>query len=151
MALEFTNTKDKTGRYNALFTNTNNQIGELVLEPEEKHKDAYQYIQRFKPNERFSFTVDNATIDTSLFERSPEVTFTSTTPISNDIPASDISSLMAELKELKARVNRTVALVHNCQRCGASLEVDEHKSIFCCKYCGATYLLGSVQPNSVYN
>ncbi len=62
-----------------------------------------------------------------------------------------IDEMMRELKELKARVNRTVALVHNCQRCGATLEVDEHKSIFCCKYCGATYLLGSVQPNSVYN
>ena len=62
-----------------------------------------------------------------------------------------INEMMRELKELKARVNRTVALVHNCQRCGATLEVDEHKSIFCCKYCGATYLLGSVQPNSVYN
>lgn len=61
------------------------------------------------------------------------------------------SEMMRELKELKARVNRTVALVHNCQRCGATLEVDEHKAIFCCKYCGATYLLGSVQPNSVYN
>lgn len=150
MALEFTNTKDKTGRYNALFTNTNNQVGELVLEPEEKHKDAYQYIQRFKPNEKFSFTVENATMDTSLLTVSPEVTFTSTTPIVDDT-STDIYNLVAELKELKARVNRTVALVHNCQKCGASLEVDEHKSIFCCKYCGATYLLGSVQPNSVYN
>lgn len=148
MALEFTNTKDKTGRYSALFTNTNH---ELVLEPEKEHKDAYQYIERFKPNEKFSFTIDNATIDTSLFKGSPEVTFTSTTPIVDAISAPDISSLMAELKELKARVNRTIALVHNCQKCGASLEVDEHKSIFCCKYCGATYLLGSVQPNSVYN
>ena len=147
MSLELTNTKDKTGRYSALFTNTNDQIGELVLEPEEEHKDAYQYIERFKPNEKFSFTINNATMDTSLFTASPEVTFTSTTPIVSD----DISNLMAELKELKSRVNRTVALVHNCQKCGASLEVDEHKSIFCCKYCGATYLLGSVQPNSVYN
>ena len=150
MSLEFTNTKDKTGRYTALFTNTNNQVGELVLEPEEKHKDAYQYIQRFKPNEKFSFTIDNATMDTSLFQASPEVTFTSTAPIVDDA-STDIYNLVKELKELKARVNRTVALVHNCQKCGASLEVDEHKSIFCCKYCGATYLLGSVQPNSVYN
>jgi len=62
-----------------------------------------------------------------------------------------IGEMMRELEELKARVNRTVALVHNCQRCGATLEVDEHKAIFCCKYCGATYLLGAVQPNSVYN
>lgn len=149
MSLEFTNIKDKTGRYSALFTNTN-QIGELVLEPEKEHKDMYQYVERFKPNEKFSFTVENATIDTKLFEPSSEVTFRSITPPTDNIE-DGISNLMAELKELKARVNRTVALVHNCQRCGASLEVDEHKSIFCCKYCGATYLLGSVQPNSVYN
>lgn len=145
MSLEFTNTKDKTGQYSAF-----GRIGEFVLEPEEEHKDTYQYIQRFKPNEKFSFTVENATMDTSLFQGSSEVTFTSTTPIV-DHTSTDIYNLVAELKELKARVNRTVALVHNCQKCGASLEVDEHKSIFCCKYCGATYLLGSVQPNSVYN
>ena len=59
--------------------------------------------------------------------------------------------MMKELNELKRRVNRTVALVHNCKCCGASLEVNEDKPIFHCRYCGATYLLGSVQPNSVYN
>lgn len=121
-----------------------------VLSDEEKEK-MKDYVPRFNPERKFSFTIDNASIDTSLFECSPEVTFTSKTPIVDDISVPDVSSLMEELKELKTRVNRTVALVHNCQRCGATLEVDEHKSIFCCKYCGATYLLGSVQPNSVYN
>ena len=121
------------------------------VETKEKMED---YVARFEPERKFSFTIDNAAIDKKLFEWSPEVTFTSATPPTDNIAtisSPDISNLMAELKELKARVNRTVALVHNCQRCGASLEVDEHKSIFCCKYCGATYLLGSVQPNSVYN
>lgn len=121
-----------------------------VLSDEEKEK-MKDYVPRFNPERKFSFTIDNASIDTSLFECSPEVTFTSKTPIVDDISVPDISSLMEELKELKTRVNRTVALVHNCQRCGATLEVDEHKSVFCCKYCGATYLLGSIQPNSVYN
>ena len=73
-----------------------------------------------------------------------------------DIPSVDysvntIKEMMKELNELKRRVNRTVALVHNCKCCGASLEVNEDKPIFHCRYCGATYLLGSVQPNSVYN
>lgn len=121
---------------------------EVDAKEKEKMED---YVARFEPERKFSFTVDNATIDKTLFECSPEVTFTSTKPIINHIPTPDINDLMAELKELKTRVNRTVALVHNCQRCGATLEVDEHKSIFCCKYCGATYLLGSIQPNSVYN
>lgn len=123
------------------------------VDAKEKEKMAH-YVARFEPARRFSFTVDNATIDKKLLEWSPEMTFISTTPPTDNIAtlsSPDISKLMAELKELKARVNRTVALVHNCQRCGASLEVDEHKSIFCCKYCGATYLLGSIQPNSVYN
>lgn len=130
------------------------QHGDLwfdVDEADTKEKEKMEdYVARFEPERKFSFTVDNATIDKNLFECSPEVTFKSTEPIV-DYRTTDINSLVAELKELKARVNRTVALVHNCQRCGASLEVDEHKSIFCCKYCGATYLLGSVQPNSVYN
>lgn len=120
---------------------------EVDAKEKEKMED---YVARFEPGRKFSFTVDDATIYKKLFECSPEVTFKSTEPIV-DYRTTDINSLVAELKELKARVNRTVALVHNCQRCGASLEVDEHKSIFCCKYCGATYLLGSVQPNSVYN
>lgn len=124
---------------------------EVDAKEKEKMED---YVARFEPERRFSFTVDNATIDKKLLEWSPGITFKSTNPPTDNIAtlsAPEISNLMAELKELKARVNRTVALVHNCQRCGASLEVDEHKSIFCCKYCGATYLLGSVQPNSVYN
>lgn len=140
MALE-----KKTTRYGDLWFLSNQ------VETKEKMED---YVARFDPERKFSFTVDNATIDKKLFECSPEVTFTSITPPTDNIAtlsSPEISNLMAELKELKARVNRTVALVHNCQRCGASLEIDEHKSIFCCKYCGATYLLGSIQPNSVYN
>lgn len=141
MALE---KKKQTPRYGDLFFQSD--------EVDAKRKEEMEgYIARFEPERTFSFTIDNATIDTSLFKGSSEITFASTSPIENNISAPDIMGLMTELKELKARVNRTVALVHNCQRCGASLEVDEHKSIFCCKYCGATYLLGSVQPNSVYN
>ena len=138
MALE-----KKATRYGDLWFD----VDEVDTKEKEKMED---YVARFEPERKFSFTVDNATIDKKLFECSPEVTFKSTEPIV-DYRTTDINSLVAELKELKARVNRTVALVHNCQKCGASLEVDEHKSIFCCKYCGATYLLGSVQPNSVYN
>ena len=96
------------------------------------------------------------TLDGSYINPEVWASITSTKPLMTIPPQDDNSSvniqeLIKELKELKTRVNRTVALVHNCQRCGATLEVDEHKSIFCCKYCGATYLLGSVQPNSVYN
>lgn len=144
MALE----KKKTRYGDLWFLSDKIDVDEIDAKEKEKMED---YVARFEPERNFSFTVDNATIDKSLFECSPEITFTSTKPMIDYTPTPDISDLMAELKELKTRVNRTVALVHNCQKCGASLEVDEHKSIFCCKYCGATYLLGSVQPNSVYN
>lgn len=104
-------------------------------------------IRHFTPEKEASFTctlegtLENSAVNELLFIPSN----------SNTHVEDGIGEMMRELKELKARVNRTVALVHNCQRCGASLEVDEHKSIFCCKYCGATYLLGAVQPNSIYN
>ena len=105
----------------------------------------------FDKDKKFEFTLDSTSWNPAIW-----TSFTTTSPLKTVSPRDDISSvniqeLIEELKELKTRVNRTVALVHNCQRCGATLEVDEHKSIFCCKYCGATYLLGLVQPNSVYN
>ena len=55
-----------------------------------------------------------------------------------------------ELRKIWERLNKTVVLVHNCQNCGARLEVEENHPIFHCKYCGSTYIIGSVQPNSVY-
>lgn len=105
----------------------------------------------FYKDRNFEFTIDGCWINSDVW-----TSLTSTAPLKTVSPQDDISSvniqeLMKELKELKTRVNRTVALVHNCQKCGASLEIDEHKSIFHCRYCGATYLLGSVQPNSVYD
>ena len=106
-----------------------------------------EMIRRFTPEKEASFTC--------TFENDAGNEFLVKTPnfgwIDNVHVDDGMREMMEELKELKARVNRTVALVHNCQRCGATLEVDEHKAIFCCKYCGATYLLGAVQPNSVYN
>ncbi len=137
--------KKQTSRYDGLWVLSD----EVDVEEKEKMED---YVARFNPERKFSFTIDGATIDTSVFENyKPSVTFTSDNPyITNSFDTIE-DTLMKRLQELESRMNRTVALVHNCQRCGASLEVDEHKSIFCCKYCGATYLLGSVQPNSVYN
>lgn len=55
-----------------------------------------------------------------------------------------------KLKELESRMNRTVTFVHNCQSCGATLEVEENKQVIHCKYCGGTYLVGTLQINSHY-
>ena len=102
-----------------------------------------EIARHFTPEKEASFTC--------TFENDAGNEFLLKSHINNTYVEDGIGEMMRELKELKARVNRTVALVHNCQRCGATLEVDEHKAIFCCKYCGATYLLGAIQPNSVYN
>ena len=132
----------------------NANANEVTLNEKEEPKLTAEYqgnLISFNKNKNFEFTLDSSWINPGVW-----TSITSTTPLKTISPQDNNSSmniqeLIKELKELKTRVNRTVALVHNCQRCGASLEVDEHKSIFCCKYCGATYLLGSVQPNSVYN
>ena len=54
------------------------------------------------------------------------------------------------INTLTDKVNRTVGYVHNCRDCGAKLEIDIDKGIFHCKYCGATYIVGAVQPNVTY-
>ena len=123
-----------------LFEVKNTNEVEFIAEPI-MTKD--EIARHFTPARESSFTC--------TFENGAGNEF-SLKPFADNVHVEDgIGEMMRELKELKARVNRTVALVHNCQRCGASLEVDEHKAIFCCKYCGATYLLGAIQPNSVYN
>lgn len=58
--------------------------------------------------------------------------------------------VLDKLKELEARMNRTVTFVHNCQSCGATLEVEENKQVIHCKYCGGTYLVGTLQLKSHY-
>ena len=54
------------------------------------------------------------------------------------------------LEYIQSRLNRTVTLVHQCACCGAHLEIPENKPVFHCKYCNATYLIGTLQLNSNY-
>ena len=67
---------------------------------------------------------------------------------SQDVVAKNV--LDDEIKKIWERLNKTVSLVHNCANCGARLELEEHKQIVNCKYCGSTYIIGAVQPNSTY-
>lgn len=55
-----------------------------------------------------------------------------------------------EINKIWERLNQTVSMVHNCQSCGATLEVEENKPIIHCKYCGNTYLVGAVRKRSTY-
>lgn len=69
----------------------------------------------------------------------------------NSISVNNNSAYIDEqIKEIWDRLNKTVSLVHNCQNCGARLEIKENHPVFNCKYCGSTYIIGSVQPNSRY-
>ena len=60
------------------------------------------------------------------------------------------TNLTDEIDKIWERLNKTVSLIHNCQNCGARLDIEENHPIFHCKYCGSTYIIGSVQPNSTY-
>lgn len=126
----------------------------VVFENEKYYdEDKEKYIP-FLPNRNFNITINDAEISPDLLK-----TFT-TTEVNKSLPSyigfdaiptvGNTYNLEEEIKKIWSRLNRTVSLVHNCKNCGAKLEIDENKPVFCCKYCGSTYLLGAVQPNSRY-
>jgi DNA-directed RNA polymerase subunit RPC12/RpoP len=43
-----------------------------------------------------------------------------------------------------------ISLIHNCATCGATLDIEENKPVFHCKYCGSTYVIGPAQIYSHY-
>ncbi len=43
-----------------------------------------------------------------------------------------------------------ISLIHNCANCGATLDIEENKPVFHCKYCGSTYVIGPAQIYSHY-
>ena len=53
-------------------------------------------------------------------------------------------------EEINKKLNRTVSMIHNCQNCGATLEIQENHPIFHCKYCNTTYVIGTLRTNSTY-
>ena len=62
----------------------------------------------------------------------------------------NIPSVDAEIKKIWNRLNMQISLVHNCANCGATLEIEENKPVFHCKYCGSTYIIGPAQIYSHY-
>lgn len=62
----------------------------------------------------------------------------------------DLFRAEVEIEQIKARLNRTITMIHNCGNCGATLEVPENKPIFRCKFCGTVYVIGPVQFKSHY-
>lgn len=62
------------------------------------------------------------------------------------------SNIREELNNLKENMNRklNITMLHGCRNCGAKIDVDINKPVFCCKYCGTSYVIGTVQQNSTY-
>lgn len=133
------------------------KMANIVLKKEKMEycdEDGEKYIP-FLPNRNFNITLNDADFSVKLLN-------TLTTMNVNDLPpsvsfsevptvtVSGSHNLEEEIKKIWSRLNRTISFVHNCKNCGAKLEIDENKPVFCCKYCGSTYLLGAVQPNSRY-
>lgn len=67
----------------------------------------------------------------------------------DSITTSDID-LEEKIKELLKKMPTHVSLVHNCATCGATLNIEENKPVFHCKYCGSTYVIGPAQIYSHY-
>lgn len=67
-------------------------------------------------------------------------------------PNGDTARLEEEIEKLKENMNRklNITMLHGCRNCGGQVEVDIDKPIFCCKYCGTSYVIGTVQQNSTY-
>lgn len=55
-----------------------------------------------------------------------------------------------EINKIKQMLNSKVTLVHNCQNCGATLNLEENKPLFHCRYCGSTYLIGTQRLMQTY-
>lgn len=55
-----------------------------------------------------------------------------------------------QIDKIWNKLNKTISLVHNCANCGATLNIEENKPVFHCKYCGSTYLVGTAQIYSNY-
>ena len=66
------------------------------------------------------------------------------------ITTDKMQSISDKLDELDKAVNNKISLIHNCQNCGATLEVEENKPIFHCKYCGSAYVIGAGRIYSRY-
>jgi len=60
-----------------------------------------------------------------------------------------VGNLKDEIDKIWEKLNTSVNMVHNCQNCGATLEIEENKPIFHCKYCGSAYIVGSARLKSI--
>lgn len=55
-----------------------------------------------------------------------------------------------EFSKIWKHLDSKVTLIHNCSCCGGQLNVEENKPLINCRYCGATYMIGTLQTRSTY-
>lgn len=61
-----------------------------------------------------------------------------------------LSSEITKLQKQIENMDKKIFLIHNCANCGATLNIEENKPVFHCKYCGSAYLIGTAQIYSNY-
>lgn len=62
----------------------------------------------------------------------------------------EVQDLSSEIERLKQMLTGKIWVVHKCQCCGATLEIEENKPIVNCKFCGSVHTLSTQQINSTY-
>ncbi|MBO4541637.1 MAG: hypothetical protein J5725_00495 [Bacteroidales bacterium] len=66
------------------------------------------------------------------------------------ITAEKMQNITDAICDIESKINNKMFLVHNCQNCGATLEIEENKPLFHCKYCGSAYVIGASRIYSEY-
>ena len=67
----------------------------------------------------------------------------------NNYVGKSVGNLENEINKIWEKLNTSVNMIHNCQNCGATLEIEENKPIFHCKYCNSVYVVGSARLKSI--
>lgn len=100
----------------------------------------------YHKNTNYGNMAQTITTDRIELSRDPNVT------IGHYNVSDTFDEMKKELDNLKANMNRklNVTMMHGCRNCGAQLELDIDKPVVHCKYCGQTYVIGTIQLNSRY-
>lgn len=53
-------------------------------------------------------------------------------------------------EKIMERLSKKPIIQYKCHNCGATIEFEESKHIFVCKYCDSVYAVGTAQINSRY-
>lgn len=126
-------------------------------------RDEYSNLPYIDPNKFYRITDDYPSTEQQMrsitsnripYEGNSTWNYSTTTDIhdQNISVQSSFEEMKKELEKMKENMTRqlNVTMLHGCRNCGAKIEVDINKPVFCCKYCGTSYVIGTVHQNSTY-